>query len=285
MKAKQLVRKRKDTNSIWSDISDDDLVDAHKGIRRGLTRFAFTVSAAVALLLLGYVAWGVFQIEQREPNAVEVANKAMQSVVIVECENPEESSVSSGAGVAMEAPVYGIYKTAIISAAHIFDDCAVGSDVAVVREGVRYTGYLAGKDPVSGNGKIETYEADLALIYVEAEFPRLQPAPQAEIGDWTIVVGNPLDITNYVTVGIISGITDSEYSTDAATNRGNSGGPILNSSGQVLGIVSSGAIEVDSIERNEEGIWDNAAGITTVKRLKLSCDLIYSSEQICPFKN
>ena len=285
MKAKQLVRKRKDTNSIWSDISDNDLVDAHKGIRRGLTRFAFTVSAVIALLLLGYVAWGMFQIEQREPNAVEVANKAMQSVVIVECDNPEESTTSAGAGVAMEAPVYGIYKTAIISAAHIFDDCAIGSDVAVVREGVRYTGYLASKDPVLGNGNVSTYDADLALIYVEAEFPKLQPAPEAKIGDWTIVVGNPLDLTNYVTVGIISGVTDYEYSTDAATNHGNSGGPILNSSGQVLGIVSSGAIEVDSIDNNEKGIWDNAAGITSVKRLKLSCDRIYASEQICPFSD
>jgi hypothetical protein len=60
---------------------------------------------------------------------------------------------------------------------------------------------------------------------------------------------------------------------------------MLNSSGEVLGIVSSGAIEIDSIDRNEEGIWDNAAGITTIKRLKLSCDLIYASEQICPFAN
>jgi putative serine protease PepD len=285
MRSRQLIRKRKDTNSIWSDITEDDLVDGHKGIRRGLSRFAFSVTVVIAISLLGYIAWSLFQIQEREPNAVMVAKKAIKSVVAVECENVEENTVAAGTGVAIEAPVSGIYQTAIISAAHVFDDCVVGSDVNVIHEGVTYTGFLAKKDPISGNGKIETYNADLALIYIEADLPKLKAAPQAEIGDWAIIIGNPLYLTNYVTVGIISSVTDGEYNTDAAANHGNSGGPMLNSSGEVLGIVSSGAIEVDAIESNEKGIWDYAAGITTVKRLNLSCELIYASKQICPFIN
>jgi S1-C subfamily serine protease len=227
----------------------------------------------------------LFQIQEREPNAVEVVDKAISSVVAVECANAEKNFVATGTGVAIEAPVSGIYKTAVITAAHIFDDCKVGSDVNVIHEGVTYSGFLDGKDPLTGNGKIETYDADLALIYLEADLPKLKAAPQAKIGDWAIIIGNPLDLTNYVTVGIVSGVTDSEYNTDAATNHGNSGGPMLNSRGEVLGIVSSGAIEVDSIDENKKGIWDNAAGITTIKRLKMSCDLIYATEQICPFVN
>ncbi len=285
MRAQQLLRKRKDTNSIWSDISEDDLVDGHKGIRRGLSRFAFGVTVFIAVTLLGYIAWSLFQIQEREPNAVEVVDKAISSVVAVECKNVEKDFISMGTGVAIEAPVSGIYKTAVISAAHVFDDCKVGSDINVIHEGVTYKAFLAKKDPISGNGKIETYNADLALIYLEADLPKLKAAPQAKIGDWAIIIGNPLDLTNYVTVGIISSVTDSEYNTDAAANHGNSGGPMLNSSGEVLGIVSSGAIEEDAIEANEDGIWDSATGITTIKRLKLSCDLIYASDQFCPFVN
>ena len=283
MRAGQLLRKRKDTNSIWSDISENDLVDGHKGIRRGLSRFSFGVTVVVAISLLGYIAWSLFQIQEREPNAVEVVEKAIGSVVAVECNNPDKDFISTGTGIAIEAPVSGIYKTAVISAAHVFDDCKIGSDVNVIHEGVNYTGFLAKKDPISGNGEIESYKTDLALIYLEADLPKLKAAPQAEIGDWAIIIGNPLDLTNYVTVGIISSVADGEYNTDAAANPGNSGGPMLNSSGEVLGIVSSVAIEEDLIDENEKGIWDRAAGVTNVKRLNLACDLIYSSEQICPF--
>ena len=285
MRSGQLIRKRKDSNSIWSDISEDDLVDSHKGIRRGLSRFAFISTVLMAIFLLGYIAWSLFQVNQREPNAARVAATASNSVVGVECESEEKNSIGAGAGVVMKIPVPGDYKSAIISAAHIFDDCKEGSSINVIHDGVTYIGKLEKKDPVNGSGAIETYYADLALIYIEAELPALEAADQAEIGDWAIVIGNPLDITNYVTVGIISSVSDGEYNTDAAANHGNSGGPVLNSSGKVLGIVSSGAIEVDAIDNNAEGIWDNAAGITTIKRLKLACPGIFGKVVTCPFSN
>lgn len=285
MRSNQLLRKRKDTNSIWSDIAEDDLVDSNKGVRRGLSRFSFGVAILVATSIFAYFAWGMLQINNREPNAVEVASKAKGSVVGLECDVPSKEMVSAGSGVAIEVPTSGIYKTAILSAAHIFDDCKIGSDVNVIHEGVTYVGVLENKDPIAGNGEIETYETDLALIYVEADIPKLKPGKAAQIGDWAIVIGNPLDITNYVTVGVISSVTDSEYSTDAAANHGNSGGPLLNSKGQVIGIVSSGAIEENAIDSNEKGIWDHAAGITSVKRLKLACSQIFQGSDPCPFSD
>lgn len=285
MRAKQLIRKRNDSNSIWSDISDDDLVDGHKGFRRGLSRFAFLVSALLALVLLSYVAYGVYGLQTREPNATKIVELAMDSVVLVECSNPENDYTSFGSGVVMDIDSPGIYESAIMSAAHVFDDCSEGTEVKVVHKGVTYSGELSKKDPLVANDDINTYTADLALIYIEEKLPALAPADQAEIGDWAIVIGNPLDLTNYVTFGIISSVSDSEYGTDAPINHGNSGGPVLNSRGEVLGIVSSGAIEVDAIDENEEGIWDNAAGISTIKRLKLSCPLIFSNAPTCPFSN
>ena len=84
MRARQLIRKRKDSNSIWSDISEDDLVDSHKGIRRGLSRFAFMLTVLIAICLLGYIAWSLFQVNQREPNAAKVPATASNSVDGVE---------------------------------------------------------------------------------------------------------------------------------------------------------------------------------------------------------
>jgi len=283
MRARQLLRKRKDTNSIWSDISDNDLVDAHKGIRRGLSRFVFSIASLVVVTSICYIAWQMYQMQIREPNVLKVVEKAMNSVVAVECYSTDGEKGSAGTGVVMNVPLSGNYKSGIISASHIFDDCVEGSEVTVIHDGVTYIGMLSKKDPLNTFGNIKDNDVDLALIYIEAEIPVLQPAKEARIGDWAIVIGNPLYLNNYVTVGIIGGVTDSEYITDAATNSGNSGGPVLDSNGDVLGIVSSSAIEEDAIKENQKGIWNFAAGITTVKRLKLTCSKIYSTEQICPF--
>ncbi|NEO09889.1 PDZ domain-containing protein, partial [Moorena sp. SIO3I8] len=71
---------------------------------------------------------------------------------------------------------------------------------------------------------------------------------QVQVGDWAIAVGNPLGLDNTVTLGIVStigrssaqaGIPDKRLDfiqTDAAINPGNSGGPLLNATGEVIGI-------------------------------------------------
>ncbi len=100
-------------------------------------------------------------------------------------------------------------------------------------------------------------ESDLALIRVEAE--GLQPAEFAdsascEVGDTAYVIGNPSGemLASSMSSGIISGIdrkVDTEngtmtlMQTDAAVNPGNSGGALLNSAGQVVGVVSSKIVE------------------------------------------
>ena len=66
-----------------------------------------------------------------------------------------------------------------------------------------------------------------------------------QVGEPLIVVGNPLGLEGTVSTGVVSGIRELEegfrvIQTDAATNPGNSGGPILNSKGEVVGILSFG---------------------------------------------
>lgn len=91
-------------------------------------------------------------------------------------------------------------------------------------------------------------ETDLAVIKIDAEKPLaavpLGNSDAAEVGDWVLAIGSPFGLDATVTAGIISykgreGIGQQFQrfiQTDAAINRGNSGGPLVNLSGQVIGI-------------------------------------------------
>ncbi|MDX2102252.1 MAG: DegQ family serine endoprotease [Alphaproteobacteria bacterium] len=97
---------------------------------------------------------------------------------------------------------------------------------------------LVGRDP----------RTDLALLKVEPRRP-LTAVPwgdsdRARIGDWVMAIGNPFGLGGTVTVGILSarardinaGPYDDFLQTDASINRGNSGGPLFDMSGNVIGI-------------------------------------------------
>ena len=68
-----------------------------------------------------------------------------------------------------------------------------------------------------------------------------------EVGDWVVAIGNPFGFENTVTAGIVSAkyrqigtsSYDSYIQTDASSNRGNSGGPLINTKGEVIGINSA----------------------------------------------
>src|SRR4030043_1923085 len=97
---------------------------------------------------------------------------------------------------------------------------------------------IIGRDP----------KTDLALIKIE-DAKDLEPltlgdSEKLEVGDWVVAIGNPYGLENTVTAGIVSAkyrqIGTSSYDnyiqTDASINRGNSGGPLLNTPGEVIGI-------------------------------------------------
>ncbi|HEX4914016.1 MAG TPA: trypsin-like peptidase domain-containing protein [Vicinamibacterales bacterium] len=94
-------------------------------------------------------------------------------------------------------------------------------------------------------------DTDIALIRVEGSGPfphaMLGDSSRLRVGEWVCAIGNPLAYEHTVTVGVVSFIgrklfdptLDNYIQTDAAISFGNSGGPLINSRGQVIGINSA----------------------------------------------
>jgi serine protease Do len=108
----------------------------------------------------------------------------------------------------------------------------------ILNDGTKLPAQLVGKDS----------KADLALLRVHADHPLKSVAfgdsDKLRLGEWVIAIGNPFSLGGTVTAGIVSarnrdiqsGPYDNYIQTDAAINRGNSGGPLFNLNGEVIGI-------------------------------------------------
>jgi len=117
----------------------------------------------------------------------------------------------------------------------------VDSVTVITTDRKEYTARIVGRDETS----------DLALLKIEgSNLPYVQwgDSTRARVGDWVLAIGNPYGLGGTVTAGIISalhrGITgtgayDRYIQTDAAINMGNSGGPMFDLNGNVIGINSA----------------------------------------------
>jgi serine protease Do len=108
----------------------------------------------------------------------------------------------------------------------------------ILPDDTRLKAQVVGRDTVT----------DLALLKIEPKQPLTEikwgDSNKARVGDWVLAVGNPFGLGGSVTAGIVSarardlqaGPYDDFLQTDAAINRGNSGGPLVNLAGEVIGI-------------------------------------------------
>jgi serine protease Do len=124
----------------------------------------------------------------------------------------------------------------IVTNNHVIENA---SEVTVVfDDGSTLTADLIGTDP----------KTDLALLKVEADdnlpYASFGDSDKARIGDWIVAIGNPFGLGGTATAGIISargrdlqaGPYDDFIQIDAPINRGNSGGPVFNTDGEVIGV-------------------------------------------------
>jgi serine protease Do len=143
-------------------------------------------------------------------------------------ERPRRFGQSLGSGFFISADGY------VVTNNHVIDKA---TEVEITMDdGKTLEAKVVGTDP----------KTDLALLKVEgSDFPYVRMAGQkARIGDWVVAIGNPFGLGGTVTAGIVSaqhrdigaGPYDDFIQIDASVNRGNSGGPTFNLSGEVVGV-------------------------------------------------
>lgn len=185
---------------------------------------------------------------QERPDFVEIAENTINSVVHVKNSlsssdrisledlmfgrNQDEMQIGTGSGVIVSADGY------IITNAHVIDKAE--KILITTNDNKEFEAKLIGSDE----------QNDIALLKVETEnelpYAIFGDSDATKIGEWVLAIGNPFNLTSTVTAGIISAkarnldptgrTTQSFIQTDAAVNPGNSGGALVNTQGQLIGI-------------------------------------------------
>ncbi len=194
---------------------------------------------------------------QNVPNFVEAAESTVNGVVHIKTKMLKKSSVydffydffghqqpqnyqqpmymATGSGVIISKDGYIVTNNHVVEGAHEIE--------VILNDKRTYQAKIIGNDPSS----------DLAVIKIEEDgLPYLQfgNSDEVKIGEWVLAVGNPFNLTSTVTAGIVSAkarninilgrgnssAIESFIQTDAAVNKGNSGGALVNTQGQLVGI-------------------------------------------------
>lgn len=164
--------------------------------------------------------------DQDEQININVYEKITPAIVSIDAQL--EDGVSSGTGCVINP------KGIILTSSHVIDD---SKDIDVTT----YSGKVYKATVISILGK----NNDLALLKIEPKETlstiRLGNSEEIKVGQKVLAIGNPFGFSGTLTQGIVSRIdyTKNKIQTDAAINPGNSGGPLLNSSGEVIGISQS----------------------------------------------
>lgn len=161
-----------------------------------------------------------------------VGSKQMTIEDLFSGRRSQRSQIGTGSGVIISADGY------IITNNHVIDGAE--SLMITTNDNKTYNAELIGTDP----------KTDIALLKIDADeilpYSTFGDSDTAKIGEWVLAVGNPFNLTSTVTAGIISAKsrnldktgkqTQSFIQTDAAVNPGNSGGALVNTRGELIGI-------------------------------------------------
>ncbi len=145
---------------------------------------------------------------------------------------PYREAIGSGSGVIITEDGY------IVTNNHVIEDARELE--VTLNNNKTYKAELIGTEPNS----------DIALLKIEADeslpYIVFGDSDQTKIGEWVLAVGNPFNLTSTVTAGIVSAkgrdldtrdaVAQSFIQTDAAVNPGNSGGALVNTNGELVGI-------------------------------------------------
>lgn len=184
------------------------------------------------------------------PDFGAAADKSVHAVVHIKTKTERPSSIyeeffgltprgagryvsASGSGVIISEDGYIVTNNHVVESAEEIE--------VTLNDKRSYTAKVVGLDP----------NTDLALIKIEESglpFLRMGDSDELSVGEWVLAVGNPFNLTSTVTAGIVSAkarninilgrrsAIESFIQTDAAVNRGNSGGALVNTKGELVGV-------------------------------------------------
>ena len=183
-----------------------------------------------------------------------VAEKVLPSVVGIEVHYTVNSffggtgsATGSGSGIIISSDGYILTNNHVVSNT----DSSNSNAFYQVSEANSVKVYLYGDNQTAYDAKIigTDAETDLAIIKIEKDglpAAELGNSDELKIGEWVMAIGNPLGLSSSISTGVVSAVnrevTDTDgikytlIQTDAAINEGNSGGALVNSKGQVIGI-------------------------------------------------
>jgi putative serine protease PepD len=194
----------------------------------------------------------VANVAQSTLSVAQIAKDATPGVVEVDATSTQSSSPypfgNNGSSSAEGTGFVYDTKGDIVTNAHVIDGA---SSVKVkLSDGSTYTATVVGSDVSS----------DLAVLHVDAPASKLHPltlgdSSKVAVGQGVVAIGNPFGLDGSVSTGIVSAVDreieapdntpiEGAIQTDAAINHGNSGGPLLDMTGDVIGVTSQ--IQSDS---------------------------------------
>ena len=178
---------------------------------------------------VGFVSTDIANAKTYEPDEqinISVYEKINPAIVAIDAQTDDGISAGTGCIVTSDG--------LILTGSHVIDNC---KSVEVTM----YNGQVYKAQVVSKMGK----NKDLALLKIKPKSPlntiKFGDSENIKVGQKVLAIGNPFGFSGTLTQGIISRIdyAKNKIQTDAAINPGCSGGPLLNSSGEVIGINQS----------------------------------------------
>lgn len=184
---------------------------------------------SLIVVILGFLVGAMHPsqvIGQQSMGIAGIAEAAMPSIVVIRGETDQGEASGSGFLISDDGT--------IITCLHVIDEMRSGA--VQLSDGDIYNSFT-----------IRAYDErrDIAIIQIagfDLPFIELGNSNDVRVGESVVIIGNPLGLEKTVTTGVVSAIRSYEgigkvIQTDAAANPGNSGGPVLNMDGQVVGIV------------------------------------------------
>jgi hypothetical protein len=211
---------------------DGDLVPSYNQFDRFSTNMRFSPKDAVLAQVVTApegVIYRTLNPSQAPEDLVLIAKRVAQSVVTVYCADGLGTGFSLSVDLSKDQ-IANRYESLLITNHHVIESCIGSGEVDIVdSKGSTYKGWISADDSTN----------DLAGILIKAKVPALSWRGETpEQGWWAAALGSPLGVAGYLTTGIISrnDLNSGQFNISVALNPGNSGGPVFDRNGRVIGV-------------------------------------------------